>query len=139
MMMWMNTKNASEMISKLTLAYTRARQAAITTELMEIIGGAEALRVRLGDVVGVRGDAGAGHLGVHPCTAGLRMLLGLDDQRRGALTLRFGRHAAGGGPERQVGLGAGTEGELLGQLGHLARGDPRESRHLPLRTLRGRG
>jgi F-type H+-transporting ATPase subunit gamma len=38
------TKNASEMISKLTLAYNRARQAAITTELMEIIGGAEALK-----------------------------------------------------------------------------------------------
>lgn len=38
------TKNASEMISRLTLAYNRARQAAITTELMEIIGGAEALR-----------------------------------------------------------------------------------------------
>jgi len=38
------TKNAAEMISKLTLDYNRARQAAITTELMEIIGGAEALR-----------------------------------------------------------------------------------------------
>jgi F-type H+-transporting ATPase subunit gamma len=38
------TKNAAEMIAKLTLAYNRARQAAITTELMEIIGGAEALR-----------------------------------------------------------------------------------------------
>ena len=38
------TKNASEMISDLTLQYNRARQAAITTELMEIIGGAEALR-----------------------------------------------------------------------------------------------
>ncbi len=38
------TKNASEMIAKLTLVYNRARQAAITTELMEIIGGAEALR-----------------------------------------------------------------------------------------------
>jgi F-type H+-transporting ATPase subunit gamma len=37
------TKNASEMISALTLQYNRARQAAITTELMEIIGGAEAL------------------------------------------------------------------------------------------------
>jgi F-type H+-transporting ATPase subunit gamma len=37
------TKNASEMIDKLTLQYNRARQAAITTELMEIIGGAEAL------------------------------------------------------------------------------------------------
>lgn len=37
------TKNASDMISALTLQYNRARQAAITTELMEIIGGAEAL------------------------------------------------------------------------------------------------
>ncbi|HEX3777717.1 MAG TPA: ATP synthase F1 subunit gamma [Polyangiaceae bacterium] len=38
------TKKASEMIGKYTLLYNRARQAAITTELMEIIGGAEALR-----------------------------------------------------------------------------------------------
>jgi F-type H+-transporting ATPase subunit gamma len=38
------TKNASELVSKLTLVYNRARQAAITTELMEIIGGAEALK-----------------------------------------------------------------------------------------------
>jgi F-type H+-transporting ATPase subunit gamma len=38
------TKNASEMIEKLTLQYNRARQSAITTELMEIIGGAEALQ-----------------------------------------------------------------------------------------------
>jgi F-type H+-transporting ATPase subunit gamma len=38
------TKNASEMISKLTLQYNRARQAAITTEILEIIGGAEALQ-----------------------------------------------------------------------------------------------
>jgi len=37
------TKNASEMIAQLTLEYNRARQAAITTELMEIIGGSEAL------------------------------------------------------------------------------------------------
>jgi F-type H+-transporting ATPase subunit gamma len=37
------TKNATEMISQLTLEYNRARQAAITTELMEIIGGSEAL------------------------------------------------------------------------------------------------
>lgn len=37
------TKNAKEMIDKLTLLYNRARQAAITTELMEIIGGANAL------------------------------------------------------------------------------------------------
>ncbi len=38
------TNNASEMIDKLTLQYNRARQAAITKELMEIIGGAEALQ-----------------------------------------------------------------------------------------------
>ena len=38
------TKNAAELVSKLTLVYNRARQAAITTELMEIIGGAEALK-----------------------------------------------------------------------------------------------
>lgn len=38
------TKNASDMIDRLTLIYNRARQAAITTELMEIIGGAEALK-----------------------------------------------------------------------------------------------
>jgi F-type H+-transporting ATPase subunit gamma len=38
------TKNAKEMIAALTLQYNRARQAAITTELSEIIGGAEALK-----------------------------------------------------------------------------------------------
>jgi F-type H+-transporting ATPase subunit gamma len=38
------TKNAAEVIGQLTLQYNRARQAAITTELMEIIGGAEALK-----------------------------------------------------------------------------------------------
>ena len=38
------TRNAKEMIGKLTLLYNRARQAAITKELMEIIGGAEALK-----------------------------------------------------------------------------------------------
>lgn len=37
------TKNAKEMISRLTLAYNRQRQAVITTELIEIIGGSEAL------------------------------------------------------------------------------------------------
>jgi len=37
------TNNANELIKKLTLQYNRARQAAITKELMEIIGGAEAL------------------------------------------------------------------------------------------------
>jgi F-type H+-transporting ATPase subunit gamma len=38
------TRNAKEMIARLTLEYNRARQAAITKELMEIIGGAEALK-----------------------------------------------------------------------------------------------
>lgn len=38
------TKNAGEMIAKLTLDYNRARQASITKELLEIIGGAEALK-----------------------------------------------------------------------------------------------
>jgi F-type H+-transporting ATPase subunit gamma len=38
------TRNAKDVISRLTLAYNRARQAAITKELMEIIGGAEALK-----------------------------------------------------------------------------------------------
>lgn len=37
------TRNAKEMTDRLTLQYNRARQAAITKELMEIIGGAEAL------------------------------------------------------------------------------------------------
>ena len=38
------TKNAGEMIGKLTLFYNRTRQAAITKELMEIVSGAEALK-----------------------------------------------------------------------------------------------
>ncbi len=37
------TRNAGEMIDKLTLTYNRTRQAVITTELIEIISGAEAL------------------------------------------------------------------------------------------------
>ena len=37
------TRNAGEMIEKLTIIYNRSRQAAITTELIEIIAGAEAL------------------------------------------------------------------------------------------------
>ena len=37
------TDNASEMINKLTLSLNRARQAAITTEITEIVGGAAAL------------------------------------------------------------------------------------------------
>jgi F-type H+-transporting ATPase subunit gamma len=38
------TENAQEMIEKLTLVYNKARQTAITTEMMEIVGGVEALR-----------------------------------------------------------------------------------------------
>jgi F-type H+-transporting ATPase subunit gamma len=37
------TRNASELINRLTLEYNRARQAAITKELIEIVSGAEAL------------------------------------------------------------------------------------------------
>jgi F-type H+-transporting ATPase subunit gamma len=37
------TRNAGEMIKKLSLTYNRARQANITSELIEIISGAEAL------------------------------------------------------------------------------------------------
>ena len=37
------TRNAKELLDRLTLEANRARQAAITKELMEIIGGAEAL------------------------------------------------------------------------------------------------
>lgn len=40
------TKNAGEMISKLTLYYNRTRQAVITRELIEIISGAAALDVK---------------------------------------------------------------------------------------------
>ena len=37
------TRNATDMISKLTLKYNGIRQSAITTELTEIISGAEAI------------------------------------------------------------------------------------------------
>jgi F-type H+-transporting ATPase subunit gamma len=38
------SKNANDMIERLTLEMNRARQATITKELMEIVGGAEALK-----------------------------------------------------------------------------------------------
>jgi F-type H+-transporting ATPase subunit gamma len=38
------TRNAGQMIRRLTLAYNKLRQAAITKELMEIVSGAEALK-----------------------------------------------------------------------------------------------
>jgi F-type H+-transporting ATPase subunit gamma len=37
------TRNAGDMIDRLTITYNRSRQAAITKELIEIISGAEAL------------------------------------------------------------------------------------------------
>lgn len=38
------TKNCKEMVEDLTLVYNKARQAAITAELMDIVGGAEAIQ-----------------------------------------------------------------------------------------------
>ncbi len=38
------TKNADDMIASLTLQYNKARQATVTSELLDIIGGAEAIR-----------------------------------------------------------------------------------------------
>ena len=37
------TDNASELLKDLELSYNKARQAAITNEILEIVGGAEAL------------------------------------------------------------------------------------------------
>jgi F-type H+-transporting ATPase subunit gamma len=37
------TENANELITDLTLTYNKARQEAITTEMLDIAGGAEAL------------------------------------------------------------------------------------------------
>jgi F-type H+-transporting ATPase subunit gamma len=37
------SKNASDMIDSLTLTMNRARQAAITTEIIEIVSGASAV------------------------------------------------------------------------------------------------
>jgi ATP synthase F1 gamma subunit len=43
------TENAKEMVHSLSLQYNRARQAKITTELTEIISGAESLHTGGGD------------------------------------------------------------------------------------------
>ena len=37
------TDNAEDLIESLTRVYNQARQAEITTEIMEVVGGAEAL------------------------------------------------------------------------------------------------
>ncbi len=47
------TDNAEELITKLTRIMNRARQDAITTEIMEIVSGAEAL----GSAKGARDDS----------------------------------------------------------------------------------
>jgi F-type H+-transporting ATPase subunit gamma len=38
------TNNANDLISFLQLSYNKARQAAITKEILEVVSGAEALR-----------------------------------------------------------------------------------------------
>ena len=38
------TNNAKEMVKTLTIAYNKARQEAITTELIEIISGVESMK-----------------------------------------------------------------------------------------------
>jgi F-type H+-transporting ATPase subunit gamma len=38
------TSNCKELVQDLTLIYNKARQAAITAELMDIVGGAEAVK-----------------------------------------------------------------------------------------------
>jgi F-type H+-transporting ATPase subunit gamma len=38
------TENATDLLKQLRLSYNKARQAAITKELLEIVSGAEALR-----------------------------------------------------------------------------------------------
>jgi F-type H+-transporting ATPase subunit gamma len=38
------TDNATDLIRELELNYNKARQAAITSEILEIVGGAEALK-----------------------------------------------------------------------------------------------
>jgi F-type H+-transporting ATPase subunit gamma len=38
------TKNCGDLVENLTLVYNKARQAAITAELMDIVGGAEAIK-----------------------------------------------------------------------------------------------
>jgi F-type H+-transporting ATPase subunit gamma len=44
MAMTLATKNAGEMIDSLTLKYNKARQAAITKEILEVVSGSEALK-----------------------------------------------------------------------------------------------
>jgi F-type H+-transporting ATPase subunit gamma len=41
---WMVPRGMHQLIKKVTLYYNKTRQAAITKELMDIVGGAEALK-----------------------------------------------------------------------------------------------
>ena len=45
------TENAQELLKELKLVYNRTRQAAITTEILEIVGGAEALKKFVKDTI----------------------------------------------------------------------------------------
>jgi F-type H+-transporting ATPase subunit gamma len=38
------TNNASDLIDKLTILYNKARQASITQEILEVVGGAQAIQ-----------------------------------------------------------------------------------------------
>jgi F-type H+-transporting ATPase subunit gamma len=66
------TDNADELITKLSRVMNRARQDSITTEIMEIVGGAEALRSGQVDDADLLADRAlnvvdlAGHHGAHP-------------------------------------------------------------------------
>jgi F-type H+-transporting ATPase subunit gamma len=40
------TDNANELLRSLKIEYNRSRQAAITNEILEIVGGAEALKAQ---------------------------------------------------------------------------------------------
>jgi F-type H+-transporting ATPase subunit gamma len=44
------SENAAGLVEDLTLAYNKARQASITNEILDIVGGAEALQASLDDL-----------------------------------------------------------------------------------------
>jgi F-type H+-transporting ATPase subunit gamma len=60
------TDNADDLITRLSRVMNRARQDAITTEIMEIVGGAEALRQGAGDPEDLLVDVVGGTLDLFP-------------------------------------------------------------------------